>query len=294
MAIPLNYLECFVVLARTLNFSEAARQLHLSQPSVSRQIRLFEELLDTPLFVRDRHRVHLSAAGRALHERVAPLFEAMQQAFDDTRHASTALRGCIRFGCLFEVGRTTLFPHVMAFCAQHPELELAVEYLREVEIVDKVKRGELDFGVVTSPQLPGDVLAYPILKERVVLVTRAGNRRPFRFDRADGPPRLVAYRQDDPLLLKFLRHNFRRSRRVLDYRVRVNSHQSMIDALVSTDSYAVMPEHVVRALIDDGALRIVPSKPLDNTLYLILRESHLIERRNAALRKYLLEAARAA
>ena len=57
-------LDCFLTVAETLNFSQAAKQLYLSQAAVSQQIQSLEKELGFPLFVRTRHQVELTEAGR--------------------------------------------------------------------------------------------------------------------------------------------------------------------------------------------------------------------------------------
>src|SRR5262245_15341788 len=107
MAFPLHHIECFASLASTLSFTETARQLRLSQPSVSRQIKQLEELVGTTLFLRDRHRVHLSEAGRDLKSRIVPLFDEMQRVLEATRGSAMQVEGRLRIGSLFEFGQNT-------------------------------------------------------------------------------------------------------------------------------------------------------------------------------------------
>ena len=74
----LNYLETFLTLAETLNFTEAARRLNLTQPSVSRQIKQLEDDLNAKLFIRDKHAVRLSREGKELRVTITPLLEEIQ------------------------------------------------------------------------------------------------------------------------------------------------------------------------------------------------------------------------
>ncbi|EIY4985539.1 LysR family transcriptional regulator [Enterobacter hormaechei] len=63
-----RYLHGFVLLAGELHFGNAARRLHITQPALSRQIRVLETHLGMPLFIRDRRHVVLSTEGRRLAE----------------------------------------------------------------------------------------------------------------------------------------------------------------------------------------------------------------------------------
>ncbi|MFD3704517.1 alpha/beta hydrolase fold domain-containing protein [Nocardia sp. NPDC058658] len=94
--LELRHLRAFVAVAEALNFGRAARSLHLTQPSLSRQIRQLERLLGTQLFARDSHSVSLTAAGTALlpHTRVvlADLDAAVSSVRDAAGEAAVLVR----------------------------------------------------------------------------------------------------------------------------------------------------------------------------------------------------------
>jgi epsilon-lactone hydrolase len=72
-AIELRHLRAFVAVAEELNFGRAAERLYITQPALSRQIRLLEQLLGCTLLRRSTHRVELTLPGEALLDRVRPI-----------------------------------------------------------------------------------------------------------------------------------------------------------------------------------------------------------------------------
>jgi len=289
MAFPLHHIECFASLATTLSFTETAKQLRLSQPSVSRQIKQLEELVGAPLFLRDRHRVHLSEAGRELKSRIVPLFDEMQRVLEATRGRAMQIEGRLRIGSLFEFGQNTLMKHLLAFRTTYPAVDVHVELLKEIEIIPRLRDGTLDFGIVTSADQES-LTSYELVREPAVLVTRAQNTR--AFDRVERPA-VIAYRREDPLLDLFLRTHYKRwSRRNLELIVCINSHKAMLDALLANDAYAVMPMHSVQALIDAGKLRLASDRELKNKLHLVFSVANQVEERNRVFRQFLLESFR--
>lgn len=80
MDLDLRKLRYFVAVAERLHFSRAAEDLLIAQPALSRQIRSLEKELRTELFVRDSHRVELTAAGRQLLDDAGPLLAAADAA----------------------------------------------------------------------------------------------------------------------------------------------------------------------------------------------------------------------
>src|SRR5919202_346010 len=83
MDLHVRDLRYFVAVAEELHFTRAAESLHISQPSLSRQIRVLERDLGFPLFTRDRRAVALTAGGEALLPRARALLESWDAAFSE-------------------------------------------------------------------------------------------------------------------------------------------------------------------------------------------------------------------
>ena len=94
-AIELRHLRGFVTVADELNFGRAAVRLYISQPALSRQIRVLERLIGCDLFRRSTHRVELTLAGEALLERVRQLLLDLDDAVAATRSMGGELAGRI-------------------------------------------------------------------------------------------------------------------------------------------------------------------------------------------------------
>jgi monoterpene epsilon-lactone hydrolase len=94
-AIELRHLRGFVTVAEELNFGRAAARLYISQPALSRQIRVLERLIGCDLFRRSTHRVELTLAGEALLERVRRLLLDLDDAVAATRSIGGELAGRI-------------------------------------------------------------------------------------------------------------------------------------------------------------------------------------------------------
>lgn len=89
-------LECFVTLARTLNFMATAKEMHISQPAVSKQIMTLEEELGAKLFFRTTHHVTLTEEGRTFLKDAETVLKVLQDAQNRIRLAGKAKTG--RFG----------------------------------------------------------------------------------------------------------------------------------------------------------------------------------------------------
>ncbi|MGE0614062.1 MAG: LysR family transcriptional regulator [Bacteriovoracia bacterium] len=283
----LNYLDCFVSLAKHLSFTATAKEMGITQPSVSRQIRLLEEQLGVQLFRRDRQAVQLTPAGKELRAEITPMLEGIRATLETSREKSRKIEGSLAFSCLPEIGQYYFMHHLLEFQAQHPQIDLHVRYCLEPEIIAGLKNGEIDLGVITQPLISESIRSYRLIDEHPVLVTRTQNQRPFT-DPAEA--HFVGYERTDALLADFLKKTFKPSQVSKIRRLStVNSYKSILETLLARDCYAVLPFFGVRELVETKRLKIVSQRDVRHPLYLIYLESNHASLKNEAFRKFLIQ-----
>jgi DNA-binding transcriptional LysR family regulator len=121
-------LKLFVRLARTGSFSQAGKDLKLSQPSASRLIAAFEREVGVKLFVRSTRAVALTESGADYLARIEPALAEIEEAAQALR-GKGALRGNLRIGVPASAAIREVIPRLPGFLAKHPELriDLAVD-----------------------------------------------------------------------------------------------------------------------------------------------------------------------
>ncbi|MFK8137909.1 MAG: LysR family transcriptional regulator [Bdellovibrionales bacterium] len=282
----LNYLECFTSLSETMSFTETAKDFSVSQPSISRQIKLLEEQLGTKLFIRDKHKVHLTEEGVAFKRRVAPLIKELQTTMHITKDRTDEVKGQLGMGCLGEVGQFSIMEKVLGFNKLYPDVDLKMLYTSPDNIIDKVKTGNLDFGIVNELVDQENLRSYEILTEKSVLVTSVTNKKPL-VDIGDA--KFVAYSLDDGLLVNYIHKYFKKSSiSKINRHIVVNSHKSMIEALVDSNYYAVLPYFSVAKAIKRKELRVASEKELKSKMYLIYVDNALMPKRFQLFKKHLI------
>lgn len=288
----LNYLECFLTLSKNLSFTETAKYLSITQPSVSRQIRLLEEQMNCKLFIRDKHRVQLTQEGRTLKTHLAPLLESVNRVLSSSAEKYHEMEGIISFGCIPEMGQHFFMSHLLDFQNLYPKVNLDVRLALDDEVIENVKNGELDFGVTTRPVISESIRSYRLIEERSVLVTRFENKSTL------GPledSHFVAYNRNDPLLAALLKKHYRfRDFRKVHHLSTVNSHKSIIDTLLKRDCYAALPYFSVQKLVKQKKLKIVSEKEERNLLFLVQTENENLSKKNLVFRKFIIERCRSA
>lgn len=144
----------FVAVAETRHFTHAAERVHVSQPSLSQQIRALEKELGATLFSRARGNIALTEAGEAL----LPLARRILADADTARHEVQELvqlrRGRVRLGATPSLC-TGLLPDVLrVFHDRHPGIELLIEEGGSHDLVRELARGALDLALIVLPLPP--------------------------------------------------------------------------------------------------------------------------------------------
>jgi LysR family transcriptional regulator, carnitine catabolism transcriptional activator len=177
IGLTLVQLEAFAEVAQRANFRAAAAALHVSQPALSRTIRLAEAALDTRLFDRDTRRVQLTAAGRELLPIAKRILADFNGAFSELAQFLEGRSGHVKVAALPSLGVAVLPAAVASFREAHPRARFSIiegpaDFVRAC-----IEDGRADFGVTVRPQ--GD--------------------EPLRYVHCVDDPFVLLCRSDDPL-----------------------------------------------------------------------------------------------
>ncbi|MFP4282131.1 MAG: LysR family transcriptional regulator [Opitutales bacterium] len=167
----LHQLAYFVEVARTGNFSRAAQQRHVSQPSLSQQIRKLEEELGEPLFQRGRHGARLTPLGETLLPRAQLILKEVAAARDDAQHFTTLAQGTVKLGAIPTVA-PYLLPRILRQVAAHfPALRVTVREETTGSLVRLLHEGELDLALASPPFAESDRVHFrPLLRDELLIV----------------------------------------------------------------------------------------------------------------------------
>jgi DNA-binding transcriptional LysR family regulator len=172
-AVELRHLEYFVAVAEELSFTRASRRLHMVQSGVSSAIQALEHELDAVLFNRDRHRVALTDAGRALLPEARAALAAAQAARDAVGEARAGLRGTLTIGTMQSTGRLDLPALLGAFYAAHPGVlvRLRLSSAGSAGLAGEVLSGDLNLALLSLPgRPPAGLNLTPVSGELLLLV----------------------------------------------------------------------------------------------------------------------------
>jgi len=169
----LRQLGYFVAIAEELHFGRAAERLHMSQPPLSRTIRMMEEQLGAKLFARTNRRVALTAAGYALLRDARVILERVAEAEKNISHIAAGGVDSLEIGYLGAASFGDVMPPLLArFHRAWPNVRLMLRQMTTEGQMEALSQGRLDIGFARPPNpemLPPGIAAYRVQREPLVL-----------------------------------------------------------------------------------------------------------------------------
>lgn len=276
--VSLNQLEVLVAVVEAGGFSGAARNLYMSQPSVSNHVRNLESSLAVPLVERTTHGARTTPAGDVVVDHARQVFDLLES----LEHAVARFQG-LEAGRLVVAGTTTigtyLLPRLVAeFTERAPKVECQIRVGNEAAVEQWLMRGEVALGLcIDQPQEPLE--AEPLFREEMVLVAAAGSQ-------LAGGPRSPGDLAESRFLL---REKGSATRRLQEDILRSWGLESadrwelwgpdtLKEAAAEGLGITLLSEHIVRRERDAGllvALQVDPPPP-GRTISLVRRADHAL------------------
>lgn len=174
-SVDLKQLEYFVRVAELESFTRASTLLGITQPSLSRQIRLLEVELRQTLLSRDGRGVHTTEAGSVLLKHARAMLLQAERARQDVKELRGVPVGRVVVGMPSSVGRFLSTPLAFAFQSRFPKATLSI-LEGQTYIMEWLSMGRVDIGVLINPRPTRAIELTPLLKEPLYLVN--ANPRP--------------------------------------------------------------------------------------------------------------------
>lgn len=172
----LHQFRIFAAIAKSGNLTKAALELRTSQPAISHQMRLLEELRGTKLYLRTAYGIELTDAGRMLLVRIAPILDLVAQLKDIPSAEPRVSREALRIGGI-ESASAHLLPAVLArFKARFPNVALEFRTRTSDHLERMVLGGSMDLAVTGRDAVSADLTCEPLRSEKVALFVPAQHR----------------------------------------------------------------------------------------------------------------------
>ncbi len=172
----MHQVRYFLAICETLNFTRAAQQCNVAQPSLTRAIKKLEEELGGELFRRERNQTHLTDLGRLMRPHIETIATATESAraeaddFNSPEHTKTCL------GIMSTIGPTQMIGFFTKLKEELPSIDLEIREAPGADLVEMMLEGSLELALIGLPNLPERLKAIPLYTERYAVAFAAGHR----------------------------------------------------------------------------------------------------------------------
>lgn len=146
----LRVLRYFLEVAREGSITHAARRLHISQPTLSKQLKELEEELGKKLFVRGNYNVHLTDEGMLLRKRAEDILDMVGKTEEEFRSLGSVTSGEVRIGCAESEGICHLARRLRSLQERYPGIRFHLFSGDRGDLAERLDRGLLDFAVLVE------------------------------------------------------------------------------------------------------------------------------------------------
>jgi LysR family hydrogen peroxide-inducible transcriptional activator len=164
-----HQLRYFCAVAKAANFTRAAEQLGISQPSLSQQIGRLEKKVGVPLFVRLGRTVRLTPYGEALLPRALETLKEISEMESSLSNLQEGTRGVLRVGVIPTIMPYMIAPKIHEFACLYPDLEIQLSERVTARLVEDVQAGQLDLAILGLPIANPDLVCSELFREPLYL-----------------------------------------------------------------------------------------------------------------------------
>ena len=151
----LNLYHIFYITAKCGNISQAAKQLYISQPAVSKAISKLEDGFGTALFFRSSRGVSLTDAGELLYRQLETAFHAIHAGEEQLARNEALGVGQLSIGVSTTLCKYVLLPYLKEFIRENPHIKISISCQSSYETISALENGQLDIGLIGEPQRSG-------------------------------------------------------------------------------------------------------------------------------------------
>ena len=172
MKLELRHLKAVIAVAEHRHFSDAARTLHTSQPSLSRQIRDIEAELDVRLFDRTTRGVALTPFGREFVRHASSVLDLHESGMADLSDLIQARRGHVSVAAMPSISTSILADALHRFRSAHPAIDVSIHDNIASAIAELVREARVDFGIGLASGDMSSLKTRPLTSDTLMLVCR--------------------------------------------------------------------------------------------------------------------------
>lgn len=166
----LQRLEYLIAIVDSGNISTAAKNLHMSQPPLSNQMKILEKEIGLTLFERGARHIKLTDAGRLLYSKALLLLELSKSTLQELDSYKKGTIGTLKIGIASSIGNVFLKKWVLPFHKDNPSIHYEIIEANTYQLLEHLKTNHLDLAIVRTPFPLSSFRHINLLEESIVAV----------------------------------------------------------------------------------------------------------------------------
>ncbi len=172
--VTLRQMQIFETVVRLGGYTRAAEELHLTQPTISMQIKKLNEAIGYPLLEQVGRRVHPTVAGAEVFAAAQDILDRMVSLGEATTELGTVVKGPLRIAVITTA--KYFMPHLLgAFISQYPEVQPILKVTNRSRVLERLKSNEDDLLIMGQVPEDMDVVAQPFVDNELVVVANVNH-----------------------------------------------------------------------------------------------------------------------
>lgn len=292
MHITFKQLRVFLALAETGSVSATARVMHVTQPTVSMQLREVSDTVGLPLYEVIGRKVFLTDAGRLLASTARSISQTWET-FEQEVNASFGLaRGTLRIAVVSTA--QYFMPRVVgSFCRTHPEIEVALEILNRDTVVQRLRDNLDDLYIMSTPPHDIDLKTEVLLSNPIVVIAPAGDplTRTAQVSLSQLNERRFILREKGSGTRMAADQHFLNMRFKPNIRLELGSNEAVKEAVAGGLGLGVISQHALHGQAGENGVHTVNVKgfPLPSVWHIVHLSSKRLSPVALAFKKHLLD-----
>lgn len=250
----LDELRYFLKAAETGSMSRAAESLGMTQPALSRQIRLLELELKSDLFYRHGRGVSLTPSGAKLQQTAEQVLNQLDVVSREIQQDSAKAAGTITLGVPPSIGSTLCAPLSQSFSTLYPDARLRIREGFSGSLSEILEDGQLDLAILYDARRRRDLLVTPLLKEHLFFVSKPGdaNMHDVGWKEIEGAKLVLPGPGNG--MRKVIERAAKDAGVRLDVRLEIDSVSAIRQLVISGGGQSILPYGAVHAEVRSGQI----------------------------------------
>jgi DNA-binding transcriptional LysR family regulator len=262
MNYTLHQLQIFLKITQTKSITQAAEELHLTQPAVSIQLRNFQHQFDIPLTEIVGRKIYITDFGKEIALAAEEILNQVQAINMKTMEYKGQLVGRLKLS-IVSTGKYVMPYFLSGFMKEHPGVQLQMDVTNKSRVIESLQNNEVDFSLVSilPPSLNVDKLE--LMQNKLFLVGNAATR----FQRKSNDKSIfeelpLIYREEGSGTRMSMERFIERNRIAAVKKIELTSNEAVKQAVIAGLGYSIMPLIGIKNELNAGVLKIIPVKGL--------------------------------